>query len=139
MNWQSQKATVDPRYVMAMLVASVLVALGILVRAVLIDLGAPVLAGLGILIVMNLAGAGIVDLVMRLNGTAVAAMSLFILATLLPLFWVPDGTTWLQENPVNVGFVILLTAFAYQRNRKRWTICAAAMIVSAAQIVVSLV
>lgn len=139
MNWQSQKATIDPRYVMAVLVASVLVALGVLVRAVLVDLGAPVLAGLGILILMNLAGAGIVDLVMRLNGTAVAAMGLFILATLLPLFWVPDAGTWLQENPVGFGFIILLAAFAYQRNHRRWTIYAVALIVSAAQIGVSLI
>ena len=79
------------------------------------------------------------EAVTRTGGAVFGAVCILILAALLPLFWVPDSSAWLRENPINAGIIVIAASYIYQRIKKRWVLFATALILGAAQIGVSFI
>jgi hypothetical protein len=125
--------------VMAMLLASVLIAGSLIGKSVIFEFGGSTALALVVLLTSHLVAGLIIDRVIEARGTGFALMALLTGATLLPLLWVSDGREWLRENPVIGGVFIIVLAGYYQTGRARWPMVVVAGILAAAQILVSFI
>jgi len=139
MDQKMDKTGLDPRIAMGLLVGAVLIALGVLGKALVVGAGGSAQAGAAIQIVMSLAAALVMEAAGRFRGAVLVATGMTILATLLPLAWVSDDSTWLRENPVNPAIFIFLAAFMSNRTQKIWPVYLVALIFSAVLIGLSFV
>lgn len=128
-----------PRETMGFLVGAVLIALGLLLSVVIREAGGSPLAGAVAAAAFNLLGAIVLELSGNRSGAVFGAMVLVIVLSLLPLAWVADAESWLRENPLLGGILILTTSSMRSRLKSGWPLYAVALIMGGAQILISLV
>lgn len=129
----------DAGRLMGMLLASVLIAGGLLGKVLIFEFGGSTALALTVLIGAHLAAGLLIDRLVGARGAAFLIMAGLVAATLLPLLWVPDGRAWLRENPLVGGIFVVILAGWYGTSRPRWPMLVAAGILAAAQILVSFI
>lgn len=127
------------RWRLGLLVSAVLIAIGIIASALLREAGRPPALALIVMVVFNLAGALVMDLYGRRDGAVLAAMGLLMLLSSLPLLWVGDRAAWMRENPLTLGFTVILAAYVLPGSKRSWPLFAVAAILGAAHILASLI
>jgi hypothetical protein len=114
-----------------------LIVIGAVVKILIVETGGSVYAGTAVLLVMNLLAAVLVEILTPMGGAVIGSTVIVILSVLLPLLWVEDGAAWLRENPINVGFLIILASFVVRKKASTWVLYVIALILAAAQIGIS--
>lgn len=135
-NKSKSNTSAGPRQI-GLLIGAVLIALGGLVSIVIREAGVSPFGAAAVAVVLNLAGAVVVELLGDRNGSVIGSMSLMIAGYLLPLLWVAGSETWLRENPVNGGILILIAASLRSRFRSDWPLYAVAIIMGGVHILIS--
>jgi hypothetical protein len=124
---------------MSILLATVLIGGSLIGKSLIFEFGGSTSLALAVLLGSHLVAGLIIDRAIEARGTAFGLMVLLIAATLLPLLWVTDGREWLRENPVIGGVFVIVLAGYYQTGRARWPMVVVAVILAAAQILVSFI
>jgi hypothetical protein len=116
-----------------------LIVIGAVVKILIVETGGSVYAGTAVLLVMNLLAAVLVEILTPMGGAVIGSTVIVILSVLLPLLWVEDGAAWLRENPINVGFLIILASYVVRKKASAWVLYVIALILAAVQIGISFI
>ena len=113
-----------------------LVLAGIIISLAIRALSGPVIAAFVVMAAANIAAAIVAG---RGNDFALAAAMILLMALMaLPLVWVADRAAWMRENPLTMGFILILAAQLRPMYRSRWPLFAVALILGLAHVLVSL-
>lgn len=137
MNKSNSNTGTDPRQTMGLLVGAVLVALGPLSSVVIRESGGSPTGAAAVAVGFNLAGAIVLEVMGDRSGAVIGSMCLMLAGYILPLFWVPDAGTWLRENPVNGGILILIAASLRSRFQSNWPLYVVAVLIGGVHILIS--
>jgi hypothetical protein len=132
----SQNRT-SARQTIGLLVGAVLIALGLLLSVFIREAGGPALLGAAVSAAFNLLGGIVLELTGRRDGAVMGSMVLLIGLSFLPLFWVADPETWIRENPLLGGILILIASSIRSRYRSAWPLFAVALLMGAVHILIS--
>lgn len=136
-NKSNSNTGTDPRQTMGLLVGAVLVALGPLFSVVIRESGGSPTGAAAVAVGFNLAGAIVLEVMGDRSGAVIGSMCLMLAGYILPLFWVPDAGTWLRENPVNGGILILIAASLRSRFQSNWPLYVVAVLIGGVHILIS--
>jgi len=134
----SEKLDLKPQGARGMWAAILLVAAGVVAKIIIVQAGGSVMVATVIAIAVNLLAAVILEFTLHTRGATIAASSILIGSILLPLLWVEDAASWLRENPINAGIVVIASLITW-RTGARWPLFAVAIVLGAMQIVVSFI
>lgn len=137
MNEDHSHAEINPRWVTGLLISAGLVAIGLIASIALREAGGPIFLALIIAVAFNLVGALVMDLFSQRDGAVLGAMGLLMVLGALPLLWVADQAAWIRENPLTLGFILILAGFLRQKYNRTWPLFAVAAILGAAHILIS--
>jgi hypothetical protein len=132
-----EKFGVPPNWGIWLIVSAAILAAGLLTKVLMSETGQSIFLATAVLIAANLIAATIMEVVTRSGGAILGAMLILVASVLVPLLWVDDASSWLRENPVNGGIIILIASFWIARGKSRWYLFLVALVLAAAQIGVS--
>jgi len=132
-----EKFGVPPSWGIWLIVSAAILAAGLLTKVLMSETGQSILLATAVLIAANLIAATIMEVVTRSGGAILGAMLTLVASVLVPVLWVDDASSWLRENPVNGGIIILIASFWIARGKSRWYLFLVALVLAVAQIGVS--
>ncbi len=131
-------ASTQPKFGWNYLLAVLLTALGILANAIFFRWLGSIWLGTSFLILAHLAAAILIESTTQSKGATLTAMLILLGSILLPLLWTPDAARWLRENPLNTGFLIIISGAWLKMPQRRWAPLIVAGILAAAHIAISI-